>query len=371
MIDEVELVRELRAELPGARDASRAAARAALLERIEAAGGPAPSSRRSVRPGPGRRRLVIAVGAIVLGVVVASALLLGRGEAGVQSAAAEVLRREAGIAAALTPEAPPAGQHLFIRTKEAHLAISFREGPRVAARIRRHLRLHPDEGARQRAWWAYVPVERTMWLDPEGLGRIREVRGRARFLSARQRHAWVLAGSPPLPRAGRIVTRRFGSHGLPGIYFSRFSRLPTDPQELRRWIEEHDVPGGSMSTAGTTSTGLRPVKSGQARTFGAVGFLLGESFAPPALRAALYEVASGLPGVQLLGRVADPVGREGVGVAYTDRRHGERLELIFDPTSSTLLGERWVVTSPRRSGIAVPPGTAVGYTAQLTSRVVG
>ncbi len=96
-----------------------------------------------------------------------------------------------------------------------------------------------------------------------------------------------------------------------------------------------------------------------------------ESFAPPKLRAALYRVASELPGVQLLGAVSDPIGRMGVGVAYTDQARGVRLELIFDPTTSALLGERDVVTSPRRSGIAAPSGTVFGYTAHVASRVVG
>lgn len=106
-----------------------------------------------------------------------------------------------------------------------------------------------------------------------------------------------------------------------------------------------------------------------AKIFGAIGFLLGESVGPSALRPALYEVAAELPGVQLSGRVVDPVGREGVGVAYTDRQHGQRLELIFDPATTTLLGERWIVTSPKRSGIAVPAGTVFGYTAYLESKV--
>ena len=287
-----------------------------------------------------------------------------------QSAAAKILRREASIAGSSSWMVPAQGQRFFTRSREAHLVISFREGPRVASQMERRFKRHPKAGLKAPIWWMYVPVEREMWLDARGSGRIREVDGQARFLSAAQRAAWIAAGSPPLPRAGHAKVTRFGRHGLSGLYFSRLSRLPTDPHRLRRWIESHDVPGG-LTTAGTTSTGLSPRKSGHSKTFGAVGFLLGESFAPPALRAALYEVAAELPGVHLLGQVTDPVGRRGVGVAYTDPQHGERLELIFDPATSTLLAERWTVTSPKRSGIAVPAGTVVGYRAQLTARIIG
>lgn len=370
MMDEIELVRELRADLPGARDASREAARALLLERILGAEDPARRSGRWRWRHPGRRSLSLAAGVAAAAIVAVSVGVFGGGGSGVQSAAAEVLHQEADIAASLPPRTPQPGQQLFTRSKEAHLTISFREGPSVAAAIQRRLELHPNEGVQQPVWSAYIPVERQMWIGASGSGQIREVSGKARFLSVQQHAAWVAAGSPPLPRPGTVRTEHFAGHGLSGLYASRLDHLPTEPIALRRWIEAHDLPGASMSAPGSTSTAQPPVRSPEAKTFGAIGFLLGESVGPPALRAALYEVAAELPGVRLLGRVADPVGRKGVGVAYTDRQHGQRLELIFDPATSTLLGECWIVTSPKRSGIAVPSDTVFGYTAYLESKVV-
>lgn len=248
----------------------------------------------------------------------------------------------------------------------------------MAARIRRRFmqiwHTH-SRGVKLPTWWYFMPKEREIWLARHGSGLVRETTGRASFLSTRQRAAWAAAGSPPLPRAGRVVTKRFDrgglGHGLSVIDFSHLAQLPTDPRRLREWIEAHqDQIPGSVSTAGTTSTGLTPLRSGHAPVFADVGFLLGETFARPALRAALYRVASELPGVKLLGTVTDSVGRNGIGVAYTDPTHGERLELIFDPKTSTLLGERWVLTSSRRAGIAAPAGTIIGYAAHLASRVV-
>jgi len=319
------------------------------------------------------RLLAVAAGTLVLAVVL-PILLLGGSESGVQTAAAQVLRRVADVAASQPPpRSPGPGQYLFTRSKVGYLEYSLQEGGLVAARIAREFKqvLHTDRGIKVPSWWYFVSQEREMWLNSQGSGQVREVSGKASFLSSRQRAAWIAAGSPPLPRAGRVSTKTFGKQGLGGLYFSRLSQLPTDPHQLRRWIEAHKVPGkAGLTAAGTTSTGFPPLKSGQAPVFGAIGFLLGETFARPTLRAALYRVASELPGVQLLGAVTDPVGRKGVGVAYTDATHGERLELIFDPKTSTLLGEFNVVTSSRRSGIAVPAGTVVGYTAHLASRVV-
>jgi hypothetical protein len=378
VMDEIELIRGLRADLPSAQAEKREAARAALLERIESTEVPVRRRSSSTWLAHRARLLAAAAGALTLAAGI-SVLLLGGGEAGVQSAAAKVLRQVADVAAAQPPEAPGPGQHLLTRSKVGYLELSLREGGQVAAQTRhRFMQIWHTEkrGIKLRTWWYFVSQEREMWLDSKGSGRVREISGKASFLSARQRAAWVAAGSPQLPPAGRVSTKKFDRHGLGHglriLDFSRLSRLPTEPHRLRRWIEAHrDKIPGSVSTAGTTSTGLPPLRVGHAPVFADVGFLLGETFARPALRAALYRVASELPGVQLFGTVTDPLGRKGIGVAYTDATHGERLDLIFDPKTSTLLAERYVVTSSRRSGIAVPAGTIVGYTAHLASRVVG
>lgn len=375
-MNEIELTRELRADLPSARANSRDAARAVLLEKIERAEGKASGRKARKRRLPGMRlihrpRLLAAAAGVLALAVAMPILLLGGTEEGVQSAAAKVLRKVADIAAVQTPEAPGAGQYLFTRSREAHLEYSVREGGRVAARDRRRFRQiwHTHGAMRQHPWWYFVPEERQTWIGPDGSGWSRSVSGRATFLSAGQRAAWVAAGSPSLPRAGRVSIQRIGRFRGQRLALSRLVRLATDPHTLRMWIEAHDQKA-SLSTAGTTSVASPPVAQGQARTFAMIGALLQNATAPPALRAALYEVASELPGVQLLGAVRDPIGRKGIGVAYTGHRHGERLELIFDPATSTLLGERWVLTSSRRSGIAAPAGTVIGYSAHLATRVV-
>jgi hypothetical protein len=74
--------------------------------------------------------------------------------------------------------------------------------------------------------------------------------------------------------------------------------------------------------------------------------------------------------VELLGEVEDPVGRVGIGIAYTDERRGTTHELIFDPGTSALLGERDLLARSGAYGFEAPLGTTVGYAAYLESKVV-
>jgi hypothetical protein len=73
--------------------------------------------------------------------------------------------------------------------------------------------------------------------------------------------------------------------------------------------------------------------------------LLRAPLTPPDVRAALFEVAAGLPGIELLGEMDDRVGRPGVAVAMTafpfTPWHRQEI-VIFDPATSVLLEERSV-----------------------------
>jgi hypothetical protein len=78
-------------------------------------------------------------------------------------------------------------------------------------------------------------------------------------------------------------------------------------------------------------------------------------------------VVAELPKVELRGEVEDPVGRTGIGVAYT--KGSTTHELIFDPETSALLGER-EVAARRIPGLQVPAGTEIGSVTYLESKVV-
>lgn len=345
-MDEIELLRGFRAELPGPRPERREAALAALTGRIESASRPNwPRQALSWRSRKLKLGAAAAAGvALAIGVPI---LLLGGGTE-VEPAAAKVLREVALVAASQRPEPQPApGQYVFTRSREAYMTTvvglsPVANGPGGDG--------HEPAGA----WSVLVPRERELWIALNGSGRLRELTGRPRFLSAAQRATWVAAGSPALPQAGQVSDERFAAHQL---HYFRSAALPTDPKRLRKLIEARQIPGINGPP-------------GEAETFELLGEMLRETDLLPALRAAIYEVAAELPRIELLGDVRDPVGRQGVGVAFTDHRRGTRHELIFDPSDSALLGERDIVVAPGGGGLQVPAGTTVGYASYLESKVV-
>ena len=76
-----------------------------------------------------------------------------------------------------------------------------------------------------------------------------------------------------------------------------------------------------------------------------------------------------MPGVTLIGTVTDAAGRSGTAVAYAS--NGEQNELIFDPTTSVLLGEATVVTDPTQlCRLDVSVGTVLYETSYVASGVV-
>ena len=106
--------------------------------------------------------------------------------------------------------------------------------------------------------------------------------------------------------------------GGTSLTWDQLYALPTDPAQLTAALQA-DIKGA----------GPNP----QSELFTIVGDLLRESPAPPALRKALYDVAAGIPGVHLTGKVTDTLGRPGTGV----ERDGETL--VVDPADGALLAD--------------------------------
>jgi hypothetical protein len=345
-MNEVELLKQLRAGLLAARPESRAAARAGLMARIE-------HSKRSARPqGPWWRRprlRLVAAGVVLAALLIALPVGIFGGSGKVQPAVAQVLRQAAEVAAVQEPVEPGPGQYLFTRSKDAYLHAT---GYSPYCEDHPCDRDHPWEATEE--WSVLVPSERETWISFDGSrrGRVRQVSGKPRFVSVGQRAGWLAAGSPPLPRAGQVE-----DSALSGGGFLDASELPTDSATLRRLIEAREIRGVEGPP-------------GEAETFTLIGDMLRESYLPSAVRATIYQLTAELPGVELLGEVQDPVGRPGTGIAFTDRRRGTRHELIFDPATSALLGERESVVESGAFGFAAPPGTPIGYAAYLESKVV-
>lgn len=291
---------------------------------------------RAGRPRGGRRRWAVAAGvaAAAVAITVAVPALLPDGHpGGAQDAAAGVLMRAARVAATQEGSPPPGpGQYVYTKTEAVWENGWAGVGPN-----------------QDQYFSVLMPVVREAWIGTDGSGRLLETNGTPAFLTEHDRSVWLAAESPDL---GGNKTHD-ESYTAGGLSYLDLTKLPTDPGELRTMIEERKVEGGPP---------------GDGETFTIIGDLLRETYAPSKLRAALYQIASELPGVELIGNVKDPVGRDGTAVGYPS--DGVLHELIFDPNTSALLAERTVVTDPAQAHLQVAAGTVVGWAAYLASGIV-
>jgi len=168
-----------------------------------------------------------------------------------------------------------------------------------------------------------VSFSRQAWIGSDGSGRLVEAMHSPRFLSEADEDRWEAAGSPALFPEGTRTDEAFDPGGLA---FIDLASLPTDPAQLARAIESRSVVSGPP---------------GELSTLLIIGDLLRETYAAPRMRAALFEVAAMLEGVQLIEDASDAAGREGIGVAVV--QGDQRAELIFSRNTSALLGEEVVV----------------------------
>jgi len=130
--------------------------------------------------------------------------------------------------------------------------------------------------------------------------------------------------------------------------------LPTDPDALSAYFEQEladydDRPRNIAMFVVVTDVLRQP--------------------APPALRSALFEVASRIPGVQLVGEVTDQLGRTGVAVAMDDETGTLRDEVVIDTVTSALLAERRTLRTAV-DWIDLEPGGVVSESVILASGIV-
>jgi hypothetical protein len=102
--------------------------------------------------------------------------------------------------------------------------------------------------------------------------------------------------------------------------------LPTSGAAMRTWLYRHSLGGNPPDVQAYTT----------------VFDTLRESYSPPAALSAMFAAAAKLPGVTVTGNAKDIAGRRGIAVGQT--WHGIRRELIFDPKTYQMLGERAVVS---------------------------
>jgi hypothetical protein len=306
MSDDLTELSGFRADLDPPSPETEAAARADLFTAMSRERRAAPPD-RVPRRRPDRRRVWALRGAIVAGL--AAAIVAIAGVPGSQpadtppSAAAAVFNHLADVAAGQPSTTPKHGKWLYVDSTEAYDDIDGGTGCTVLS-----------------------PETRQIWIgNGTALDMLRESFGRASYTSAQDRALCVAHHETSMLSGQAASNDWFGADCLTDGPVNE-SRLPTDPAKLRRLLVTGRIEGGPP---------------GAAEQFVQIGDLLRETDASPALRAAIYHVAATIRGVRSLGVATDHAGRRGIGLAFHNRG-GAVSELIFNPTTSALMGETYL-----------------------------
>jgi len=314
-------------------DEATAWAREALLARIRAEDAATAASARAQvtdqrhtrRSRPRVWRWAGVAAAIVAAAAVAGAFLFDGGPARPDTAAASALHQAAVVALKQPSPAPlAAGEYAYTKSEGVYLTSTAAKGKATMS--------------------THTPFVRETWMGAQS--RLRETDGKAEFVTVQDRANWIAAGKPDF----------FGDPGTSVDSLGRYVPLDlaTDPGALFAELEAQAVGQG---------TGLYH------EMFVLVGDDLRETSTSPAQRAALYDVAARIPGVELIGNVTDSTGRPGVAVAMTDQTSHVRQVLVFDPKTSQLLAEEQRVVAGNEFGW--PSGTLMGSTTYLVHAIVG
>lgn len=318
-MDDLEFLKTHAPSTEGPGEAATARARDALRARMGAEEAPQAARWREPRRHPWRWVGVAA--ACVAAAAVGGSFLLNGSPARPDTAAAAALHKAAATARR-QPSPPPLalGEYLYVKSEGVQLSMSEATGIRTRS--------------------TFV---REVWMGEQG--RVHSTSGEPQFVTPKDRETWIAAGRPDIGGAGTMDEPLDKYVPLD---------LSTDPDELLARIKA-DAKG--------QGNGL------YTEMFVLVGDALRETAASPAQRAALYEVAARIPGVELVGNVTDSAGRPGIAVAMTDTTSHMRQVLTFDPKTSQLLAEEQTVVAGNEFGWS--PGTLVGRTTYLVHAVVG
>jgi hypothetical protein len=188
----------------------------------------------------------------------------------------------------------------------------------------------------------YIPADRTAEWVWQRSGRVPTT-----FFDAKARNYVLeqrIQAHPELLRAPR--GEFYGQQG--GLLATDMSTFPRDPYRLLNNIYKRTLGAGQSV-------------DGEALVF--IADLLRTGIVPADLRASLFETAAMIPGVTITEGQANLDGRTGVAIGRTEGTV-TRQEIIIDPKTGQLIGERQVLT--QAFGV-MPAGTPMSWTAIETS----
>ncbi|WP_141580608.1 CU044_5270 family protein [Actinomadura sp. WMMA1423] len=227
------------------------------------------------------------------------------------------------------------------------------------------------------------------WTDRNGLSRNTHFDLQGLPVTPRDKQRWQAAGSPswvhvPDPEGGGgqvdldMSPQQGGEAPWPasvekfyGMTPGQIAALPTEPKALEGVLLGLKGHWHAVSKDGEKEEPIRALR-GQERVRALsdlAGELLSEQPAPPKVRAAVFRMLSGMPGVRPEGRTTDPLGRAGTAVSLplktttplglftAPKQLGTyRRQFIVDPATGSLLAIRDLVATPPHGSRPLPPG---------------
>ncbi|MBX6382464.1 MAG: CU044_5270 family protein [Microbispora sp.] len=325
MIDEIDLVARQRPDAPPYSLAAKAAAR----RRLTNPQAPPARPRRSLLLASGTALLATAgVAAVVVTTAVAPSgpqtppPAVSRGVVTLPKVSAMSAEEVLGRAArAVTDLAPRDDQFIKVTSQTMYEADSVDENGKESRYLYR--------------------TKRTIWLSADGT---RDGALKIEHLEPRAYPGWPI---PPeaYQEKGTEWMRLPACNSVRETAYTNLKKLPTDPEKMRAYL--YDRPHGDNPPDSAAWT--------------AAGDLLRETYMPAPQRAALFKAAATIPGVTVTENAEDAAGRTGIGVGRVFG--GVREEIIFDPSTYELLGERGIVVDAEQA--KAPVGKLVASTAQL------
>jgi hypothetical protein len=258
-----------------------------------------------------RRSRFLVVGAVVAAAAAIIALvLIPRGTPGGPSSAAAAAELRFFAARADDVPALKPGQYLYseIETPTEYFAAALAPGVDVNGYL--------------------SGVVRT-WINGEGYGRVVATTDKTAHLDTKSdERTWEKAGSPPLPgppggsRQEETVTPTEAGEPPPApTPVFQVADLPTNAAALRRVLESNRFEVQVPTASQCADADCRAVSI-------AAALLQGPDIgATPALRGALYEVLSRVPGVTDVGTIKNRAGRSGLGLRYVEHVPARTLQM--------------------------------------------
>jgi hypothetical protein len=335
-MDELTLLRATRSDVTAPSADVLSSGERALFEKIGSEAEPATSARPSARRSTIRWTGIGALGAATLvAALVLSNVVGGAGWRGGADPAAASALSDAALATISTADAAVGpGQYLLVNTKAVNGAST--DGISYLAVSDSQL---------------YVPADREdEWVWDRSASAPYQTFGTE---SARVAEA-DLASRVAEWGEGRELLRAPGGgfYGSPSaVSEGALADLPRDPTRLLNYIYRV-----------TLGTGQSP--DGEALVY--IADRLRSGIVPADLRAALYRAAALIPGVEIVEKQATLDGRTGVAIGRVETGSDTRQDIIIDPATGLLIGERQVQL---KAGNGYPAGTTVSFTSIATSVV--